>query len=208
MPVVDHPAIFLKHTVARVIEFHPVLAGIGIGAELVVIDTYVSEMVPSRARGRYVAITQLIGFTAIPVAALLARILVPTHWLMNGWRWVMVIGATGALFTWYLRRSLPESPRWLESRGRGEKAERLISWRRALSGSLTGEPSLAPSVRGLLSKYAITPAMLEEIIIAVLAVYLILMHLRSAFVICVTLPLSVLFSFLLMWLLRRLGVVA
>ncbi len=78
-----------------------VLAGIGIGAELVVIDTYVSEMVPSRARGRYVAITQLIGFTAIPLAALLARILVPTHWLMNGWRWVMVIGATGALFTWY-----------------------------------------------------------------------------------------------------------
>jgi len=104
-----------------------VLAGIGIGAELVVIDTYVSEMVPRRARGRYVASTQLIGFTAIPLAALLARILVPTHWLMNGWRWVMVTSATGALFTWYLRRSLPESPRWLESRGRGEKTERLMN---------------------------------------------------------------------------------
>jgi Cu(I)/Ag(I) efflux system membrane protein CusA/SilA len=55
--------------------------------------------------------------------------------------------------------------------------------------------------------HTLTRAMLEEIIIAVLAIYLILMHLRSAFVICVTLPLSVLFSFLLMWVLRRFGVV-
>jgi Cu(I)/Ag(I) efflux system membrane protein CusA/SilA len=49
--------------------------------------------------------------------------------------------------------------------------------------------------------------MWEEIIIAALAVFLILWHVRSAFVICVTLPLSVLFSFLLMWLLRRMGIV-
>jgi MFS transporter, putative metabolite:H+ symporter len=73
-----------------------------------------------------VAITQLIGFTAIPAAALLARVLVPTHWLMSGWRWVMVIGASGALLTWYLRRRLPESPRWLESRGRTEAAEQAV----------------------------------------------------------------------------------
>ena len=45
------------------------LAGTGIGAEVVVIDTYVTEMVPRAVRGRYVAITQLIGFTAIPTAA-------------------------------------------------------------------------------------------------------------------------------------------
>jgi Cu(I)/Ag(I) efflux system membrane protein CusA/SilA len=55
--------------------------------------------------------------------------------------------------------------------------------------------------------HTLTRAMWEEIIIAVVAVYLILLHLRSAFVICVTLPLSVLFSFLLTWLLRRFGVV-
>src|SRR5438093_1945175 len=50
-------------------------------------------------------------------------------------------------------------------------------------------------------------AMLEELIIAALAVFLILWHVRSAFVICVTLPLSVLFSFLLMWLLRQLEII-
>ncbi len=49
--------------------------------------------------------------------------------------------------------------------------------------------------------------MAHEIIIASLAVFLILVHVRSAFVICVTLPLSVLFSFLLMWLLRQLHVI-
>jgi MFS transporter, putative metabolite:H+ symporter len=102
------------------------LAGIGIGAELVVIDTYVSEMVPSRARGRYVAITQLVGFTAIPIVALLSRLLVPTRWWLEGWRWVMVIGAIGALFVWYIRRRLPESPRWCESAGRHEQAEFIM----------------------------------------------------------------------------------
>jgi putative MFS transporter len=102
------------------------LAGIGIGAELVVIDTYVSEMVPGRARGRYVAITQLVGFTAIPVVALLSRLLVPTRWLLDGWRWVMLIGAVGALFVWYIRRRLPESPRWCESAGRHEQAEFIM----------------------------------------------------------------------------------
>jgi putative MFS transporter len=102
------------------------LAGIGIGAELVVIDTYVSEMVPGRARGRYVAITQLVGFTAIPTVALLSRLLVPTHLWLEGWRWVMVIGAIGALFVWYIRRRLPESPRWCESAGHHEQAEFIM----------------------------------------------------------------------------------
>ncbi len=102
------------------------LSGIGIGAELVVIDTYVTEMLPSHSRGRYIAITQLVGFTAIPVVALLSKLLTPTHWILDGWRWVMIIGAIGSLFVWYLRRRLPESPRWLESRGKYAKANEIM----------------------------------------------------------------------------------
>lgn len=134
---------------ARMLLAARVLAGAGVGAELVVIDTYVSEMVPRRARGRYVAITQLIGFSAIPVAALLSRVLVPTHWLMAGWRWVMVIGSAGALFAWFLRRNLPESPRWLEARGcTGEAAEILEILERSAAEE-SGKPSPRPAPAGI-----------------------------------------------------------
>jgi MFS transporter, putative metabolite:H+ symporter len=102
-------------------------AGLGIGAEIVVIDAYVTEIVPSHARGRYVAITQVVGFCAVPMAAVLSRLLVPTHFLIAGWRWVMVIGGSGALLTWWFRRKLPESPRWLESRGRIWEAEAVVT---------------------------------------------------------------------------------
>jgi len=134
---------------ARVLLVARALAGAGIGAEMVVIDTYVSEMVPRRARGRYVAITQLIGFAAIPIAALLARVLIPTHWLMAGWRWVMVIGSAGALFAWFLRRSLPESPRWLEARGRADEAAAILERLERDTVKQSTRPSPQPATRAI-----------------------------------------------------------
>jgi copper/silver efflux system protein len=55
--------------------------------------------------------------------------------------------------------------------------------------------------------HTLTDVMWHEMLIAAVAILLILTHVRSAFVICVTLPLSVLFAFLLMWVLRQLGIV-
>jgi MFS transporter, putative metabolite:H+ symporter len=121
-------------------------AGTGIGAEIIVIDTYVSEIVPSAARGRYVAITQVVGFAAVPVAAILARVLVPTHFLIAGWRWVVLIGSFGALLTWWFRRHLPESPRWLASRGRTAEAESILAALESESFANLDEKHLAQSL--------------------------------------------------------------
>jgi MFS transporter, putative metabolite:H+ symporter len=100
------------------------IAGIGVGVELVTIDTYVSELIPKQARGRAFAFSQFVTFCAVPVVALIA-----SPWLLGpqNWRWVVVIGAVGAVFVWWLRSGLPESPRWLARQGRLTDAERVVS---------------------------------------------------------------------------------
>jgi putative MFS transporter len=113
----------------------------------VVVDAYVSEMVPGKSRGRYVAINQFVGFSAVPVAAYISRLLVPTHWLLDGWRWVMIIGGSGSVFAWIILRRIRESPRWLESRGRLDEAERIIKEIEEEVVRDTGRPLPAPNER-------------------------------------------------------------
>ena len=104
------------------------IASIGLGVELVNVDTYVSELVPKEQRGPAFAYNQFVMFTAVPVVALLAWQLVPQTILgLDGWRWVVIIGSVGALVIWWIRRSLPESPRWLEQHGRIGEAESIIA---------------------------------------------------------------------------------
>jgi putative MFS transporter len=120
------------------------VAGIGLSGQQVVVDTFISEMIPSHSRGRYVAISQVIGFGAVPVAAYISSLLVPTHWLLDGWRWVMVIGGAGGLFAWVLVHWIQESPRWLESRGRVEEADRIVTQMEEEVERLTGKPLPPP----------------------------------------------------------------
>jgi putative MFS transporter len=102
------------------------LAGVGIGVEFVTIDTYLSELVPKERRGKAFASVSLIGTTAYPITAFLAWALVPTTVFgLEGWRWVAIIGASGAIVAWFLRLALPESPRWLAQHGRTEEADRV-----------------------------------------------------------------------------------
>jgi putative MFS transporter len=103
------------------------IGGIGIGVELVTIDSYISELVPKSSRGKAFAYQQGIGFLAVPLVALLAWLLVPHNISgLSGWRWVVIFGSLGALVIWVLRRGLPESPRWLAQHGRLAEAERVI----------------------------------------------------------------------------------
>jgi putative MFS transporter len=103
------------------------IAGIGIGVELVTIDTYVSELVPSSHRGRAYAYNQFFQFLAVPIVAFLAWLLIPHAPLgLDGWRWVVLIGSAGAIVIWFIRLALPESPRWLARHGRLADAARVV----------------------------------------------------------------------------------
>jgi putative MFS transporter len=104
------------------------LAGVGIGVELVTIDTFIAELVPSHIRGRAFAFNQVIQFCAIPLVAFLAWLLVPVSpFGLDGWRWVVLIGCAGALVVWWIRLGLPESPRWLAARGRLGEADAIVT---------------------------------------------------------------------------------
>jgi putative MFS transporter len=109
------------------INFWRFLAGIGLGVEMITIGAYVSELAPKETRGEAFAFNQFLSFLAVPVAALVSAVLVPRRLLgLDGWRWVVIIGASGAIFVWFIRRAIPESPMWLEQQGRVEEADGIM----------------------------------------------------------------------------------
>ncbi|MBB5912831.1 putative MFS transporter [Nocardia transvalensis] len=98
-----------------------VLAGLGIGAEMTLSDTYLSEVMPAQVRGRMIAIAYTIGFCAVPTVGFLARWLVPREPLgVDGWRWLFVFGGLGAALVFAARRFMPESPLWLARQRQAE----------------------------------------------------------------------------------------
>jgi MFS transporter, putative metabolite:H+ symporter len=112
---------------AAAINLWRFLAGIGLGVEMITVGAYVSELAPKERRGQAFAFNQILSFSAVPVAALVSAVLVPRRPLgLDGWRWVVIIGASGAIFIWFIRRAIPESPRWLEQQGRIQEAERIM----------------------------------------------------------------------------------
>lgn len=104
------------------------LSSIGLGLELVVVNTYVTELVASRVRGRAVAIYQVIALSAVPLSAFVSYQLMPlAPWGVPGWRWVMWLGVACVVLIWWFRRRLPESPRWLAAMGRTAEADAVLS---------------------------------------------------------------------------------
>ncbi|MER5178245.1 MFS transporter [Streptomyces sp. NPDC002896] len=105
------------------------LSGIGLGAELVLVDTYLAEFLPRAVRGRYIAYAYTFGFVGVPVAALFGARVVASRELLGieGWRWLLIAGALGAAFIQLMRTRLPESPRWLSVHGRQEEAQCIVT---------------------------------------------------------------------------------
>jgi MFS transporter, putative metabolite:H+ symporter len=113
--------------------------GLGLGAEIVVGYSTMTEFVPPRTRGRWLSMMAFIVVAGFPATALLGYLIIPNF----GWRPMFVIAGIGSLIVWYLRKNLPESPRWLESQGHLSEAESLMQ---AIEQEASGGKALPPVV--------------------------------------------------------------
>ena len=109
--------------------------GIGLGAEIVVGYVTISEFTPPSSRGRWGAGLAVITNSALFISAVVGRAVIPNY----GWRWMFIMVGVGALIVWYLRKGMPESPRWLEAHGRSEEAERVMGGIEAEVEQSTGQ---------------------------------------------------------------------
>ncbi|AME24623.1 MAG: MFS transporter [Pseudomonadota bacterium] len=97
--------------------------GLGLGAEIVVGYGSIGEFIPPAVRGKWSAYLSLITNSALFFSTYIGYLIIPTI----GWRAMFAIVGVGALGVWVLRKKMPESPRWLESKGRFEEAEAILA---------------------------------------------------------------------------------
>src|SRR3954470_1444284 len=118
------------------------LQGIGTGGEVPVASAYINEFVGAKKRGRFFLLYEVIFPVGLLFAGLAGYFLVP----LFGWRALFVVGLVPAVLMIPLRVLMPESPRWLASRGKLHKADQVVSMleREAVK---EGKPLPEPVVR-------------------------------------------------------------
>jgi putative MFS transporter len=125
------------------------LTGLGLGGMVPIDQALVTEYAPANIRGRVAAMLPLCWPMGYFCAAGCGLLLVPEI----GWRWLFAIGVVPALLVFFIRRGVPESPRWLAAKGRHEDAraslhyvgvdDRAIEAARAEEGQDPVKPRLA-----------------------------------------------------------------
>jgi putative MFS transporter len=115
------------------------LMSIGMGAEYVICYGMITEFIPRSHRGRYLGLLGIFAGLGVSLSSLVGFLVIP----MWTWRAMFIIGGVGAIITWWLRRGMPESPRWLESRGRNKDAEAIFERIARESGTATEVSSIS-----------------------------------------------------------------
>ncbi len=100
------------------------VVGLGLGAELPVASTLISEFSPRKVRGRMVVILEAFWALGWIMAAIIGTFVVAGS--DNGWRWALALGCVPAIYAVYVRLGLPESVRFLEKKGRHDEAEAIV----------------------------------------------------------------------------------
>ncbi len=100
-----------------------IIQGVGIGGEIPVAATYINEIAHSKSRGRFFLMYEAAFAFGYVIATLLGVLLISSY----GWQIMFIIGALPAFVAAVMRRMLPESPRWLASKGRHAEADKIVS---------------------------------------------------------------------------------
>jgi putative MFS transporter len=111
------------------------VTGVGLGAEIVIGYATMLEFTPPAHRGRWAALLSLITNFGLFASTLLSWLIIP----VLGWRPMFLLAAIGAFAVLWLRKAMPESPRWLERAGRGAEADAIL---RRIEAE-TGTPPMA-----------------------------------------------------------------
>ena len=138
--------------------------GLGLGAEIVVGYSTITEFVPPKSRGRWLSFMAFIVVAGFPATSILGYLIIPSF----GWRPMFVIAGIGSLIVWYLRKNLPESPRWLESQGRTAEAEALmttIEKEVAADAGVLQAPVMAVPVAQVTASDMLRPPLLQRMIV-------------------------------------------
>lgn len=117
------------------------LVGLGVGGELPVASTLVSEFSPAKRRGTMIVLLESFWAYGWALAALIGYFLIPPL----GWRIAFLIGALPAVYVLVLRRSIPESPRFLAARGRTAEAESVLRVVEGGTGNAASKTALSAS---------------------------------------------------------------
>jgi len=126
--------------------------GIMIGGALPVSITYINELAPSRVRGFYFGVFQLLSMAGYAMASQSSRWIIPDL----GWRWLFGLGATPVILLPLVMLLLPESPRWLARSGRIAAADRALVKLGAPPGSVQGEEGVVASTPQPVEKTKVT----------------------------------------------------